>query len=114
MGTWLVGFWPARAGVCWRLRKSALGSGNVGSASDGACGTPAVRRVGSVSGEAKPPRLGLNRSGVRLWAATGLLSSTASSRHGKAAARKAYARLLRPLPGGDPTIELPQRNQSLH
>src|SRR3954470_1287424 len=100
------------AGVSRLLRGSALGSGGIGIASDDACGTPAVRRVGSVSGEAKPPRPGLNRSGVRLWAATGLLSSAVSSRHGKAA-RKAYARLLRPLPGGDPTTELLQRNQIL-
>jgi hypothetical protein len=46
----------------------------------------------------------LNRSGVRLWAATGELSSADSSRHGKAA-RKAHALRLRPLPGGDPTIK---------
>src|SRR5947209_1170887 len=100
------------AGVSRLLRGSALGSGGIGIASDDACGTPAVRRVGSVSGEAKPPRPGLNRSGVRLWAATGLPSSTVSSRHGKAA-RKAYARLLRPLPGGDPTVEILQQNQLL-
>src|SRR6266702_6147644 len=100
------------AGVSRLLRGSALGSGGVGIASDGACGTPAVRRVGSVSGAAKPPRFGLKRSGVRLWAVAGALSSTASSRHGKAA-RKAYARRLRPLPGGDPTMEQLQRNQIL-
>ena len=77
----------------------------------GSPGAEIIRHV-ILSGAAKPPRLGLNRSDVRLWAAAGALSRAVSIRHGKAARRKC-ARLLRPVPGDDPTMEQLQRNQIL-
>src|SRR5438105_2030221 len=72
----------------------------------------AVRRSGESGAASWLLRVGLNRSGVTVWACAGVPLREISARHGKAA-RRIVPRLDRPLAGPAITMKLLQQRQIL-